>query len=517
VNEVDEELPEGVGRLTELGNAHRLAAASGDSLLYAPGVGWLVWPQGGPAWRRDDAAALRLGEASVRRFLAECERGVRVARGRVSKVKAKGMARDSDQSQVAKGNLDARAAELAFAKSSQKVAQVRAMLDWTKTFDGISIEAAKLDAVPHLLASPSGTIDLRDGSIREPDRTHLLSRATNVQYLPDKKVDADAWAAYVLDLVGDRATADWLHVWAGYCLTGSAREEKFVVLHGPPGNGKGTFVESLAAAIGPDLSAALDPGMFVEKRGGGSQKAWSLARLRGVRLARFSEADGSAQLSASLLCRVTGGESVEAEAKFHQPFDYKPEWKLTFSANSLPHANPDAMRNGLWRRICLVPCRRPSASDDTQDSRIKAMWTDPLRGARGVLLWAVRGAIRYHELGRLPPRSPAMALASSRYQRSGDPLSQFMEDFYVKSDHLDEHGRQPHVDRDELYRVFASWREAQGERCYLTSAEVRDRLADPPWSIECVRSRGGCSRAYRGIRPLDRDDRDDPAEQFDRS
>jgi P4 family phage/plasmid primase-like protien len=551
-------LPPGVGRLTDLGNAHRLAAASGDRLRYAPGVGWLVWPgEEGPAWKRDESAAVRAGETAVRDFLTECEGSERDARSRVAKFsfnatdakkrlaastamlesareggdkevventvnaileESKKAAQSESDATKSKSILDAASASLTFAKRSQKVGQVRAMLDWASSFEGIRIEASALDAVPHLLASTGGTIDLRDGSTRAPAASDLISRATTVRYEPnDPSVIADAleWSAYVMDLIRDRETADWLHVWAGYCLTGSAKEEKFCILQGPPGDGKGTFVEALASALGPSLSAALNPDMFIERRGGGS-KPWSLARLQGVRLARFSEADGSAKLSASLLCRVTGGESVEAEAKFQTPFDYKPEWKLTFTANDLPHANPDAKRNGLWRRLCLVPCQRPSTAEEAQDSRIKARWTDPAGGARGVLLWAVRGAERYYTLGRLPPRSAVMTQAATRYQKSSDPLGQFLEDYYTRSD-PDESGQLPHVDRDDLYRNFIEWCKSNGEKYYASGAEVRERLADPPWSVDCVRNRSGCGRAYRGLRALDQKDRNDPAEEFPRN
>ena len=140
--------------------------------------------------------------------------------------------------------------------------------------EGIRVEASKLDTIPHLLASPSGTVDLRDGSVRAPSQSDLITRATTVQYDPKKaSKDAKDWNEYVYDLVRDKETLEWLHVWAGYCITGSAREEKFCILQGPPGDGKGTFVEALAAALGPSLSAALNPDMFVERRGGGN-KPW---------------------------------------------------------------------------------------------------------------------------------------------------------------------------------------------------------------------------------------------------
>lgn len=525
----DRALPSGVGRLTDLGNAHRLAAAAGDALRHVPGVGWIAWPRGerlpagaegpeapgGPAWARDEAAAVRAGEASLRAFLVECEAAVEAARGPVREAKKRGLAPEHEDFIFAKGQLDAALAALAHARRSQKFPQVSSMLSWCETFESIRVEPSAIDSHHHLLAAPDGTIDLRDGSSRSANRHDMITRATHVRYLPgddDVEKAAAAWEAYVFDLVRDRETVNWLHAWAGYCLTGTAREEKFCILQGPPGDGKGTFVEGLAAALGPNLSAALSPDMFVEKRGGGA-KPWSLARLQGVRLARFSEADGSAKLSASLLCRVTGGEVVEAEAKFAMPFDYKPEWKLTFTANDLPHANPDARRNGLWRRLCLIPCLRPGVADENQDSRVKARWTDPLGGARGVLLWAVRGAARYYAAGRLPPRSAAMSAASERYRTACDPIGQFLTENYVQVD-AEEVGKESHVDRDELYRAFLAWCVAQGERFPAAGAEVRDRLADPPWKVNCVRSRAGCGKAYRGLRAIRKNDREDPAEQF---
>ena len=64
------------------------------------------------------------------------------------------------------------------------------------------------------------------------------------------------WLQTVHTILPDPAVRRWMQKFMGYCLTGSTEEEKFVIAYGPGGSGKGTFFETIAAAIS-DYKATL--------------------------------------------------------------------------------------------------------------------------------------------------------------------------------------------------------------------------------------------------------------------
>ena len=64
------------------------------------------------------------------------------------------------------------------------------------------------------------------------------------------------WLQTVSTILPDQSVRRWMQKFMGYCLTGSTEEEKFVIAYGPGGSGKGTFFETIAAAIS-DYKAAL--------------------------------------------------------------------------------------------------------------------------------------------------------------------------------------------------------------------------------------------------------------------
>jgi putative DNA primase/helicase len=94
-------------------------------------------------------------------------------------------------------------------------------------------------------------VDLRTGELRAHNREDAITKITAVT--PPSTADCPLWQECLhVWTKGDNALSDFLRRLAGYCLTGSVKEEVLPIVHGPGGNGKSRFVETLRAAIGDD-------------------------------------------------------------------------------------------------------------------------------------------------------------------------------------------------------------------------------------------------------------------------
>ena len=104
--------------------------------------------------------------------------------------------------------------------------------------------AGDFDRDPWLLATPSGTVDLRTGTLRRADPGDMLTRCTSVT--PAERADCPRWLRFLNDATqGDAELIAYLQRFAGYSLTGITTEHMLMFVHGSGANGKSTDRESV--------------------------------------------------------------------------------------------------------------------------------------------------------------------------------------------------------------------------------------------------------------------------------
>lgn len=401
--------------LTDLGNAERLLSRHGEDVRFCyPWSRWLVWS--GSRWERDEGGRVhRLAKQTVRGIYAE-------AAAADSEERRKALARH--------------------ATASEAESRIKSMLELAKS--DVPIAPDELDADPWLLNAPNGTVDLRTGKLRPHRREDLITKMAGAEY--DPNATAPTWEAFLERVLPGEDLREFVQRSAGYSATGETSEQCMFINHGAGANGKSSFQEALAGALG-DYSMRAPTEMLMTKRGGGVPN--DVARLKGARFVAASETEEGRRLAESLVKDLTGQDTITARFMRAEFFDFKPTHKLWLSTNHKPEIR--GTDNAIWRRIRLIPWSVTIAPIE-QDRELAAKLQTELSG---MLAWIVRGCIEWQRDGLRAPEE--VRRATGEYRAEMDVISAFLKDCC-------EQNGDGWVYARELYKAYRGWCEETGER-----------------------------------------------------
>lgn len=256
-------------------------------------------------------------------------------------------------------------------------------------------EASFFDSDPDMLPAPNGLIDLRTGKRLPHDKTKGFSYTTTVEY--EQEADYSEWVAFLESSVeGDTEVIEALQIWSGYMLTGRTDSERMAYLWGPGGSGKSTYAESIMNLLPQPVSQTRGFGTMTAKRAEDTQN-FDLASLERARILHANESQRQVELNGALLKNITSGQMF-ATYKGKQGFRFDIKFKTMLTSNW--EVNLDADDSAGWSRI--VPFHFPIERRDSglENPAIKRMFQTPEQ-QKGILRWAVEGAVKYYERGGL--------------------------------------------------------------------------------------------------------------------
>ena len=217
---------------------------------------------------------------------------------------------------------------------------------------------------------------------------------------------------------GDTDLIAYLGRVAGYCLTGSTKEQAFFLLHGLGANGKSVFLQTLAFVLG-DYAATAAPDTFINRSGTRHQS--EIAGLRSARMVLMSETEPDAQWAEARIKMVTGGEKLRANFMYKDLFEFTPQFKLLVGTNHRPALGEvgEAMR----RRLHLIPFNVTIPVEERDPDLAEKLKAE----ADGILGWMLQGC---HDLQRSGLRPPAcVTSAVDEYFSTEDRFGQWMEEY----------------------------------------------------------------------------------------
>jgi len=427
--------------LTDLGNSERLVAQHGERLRYCYAWNkWLVYDEG--YWRADrPGLVVALAKETVRSIYKE--------------------AADEPDDKV-------RAAIASWAKASESHSRIGAMVALSQS--ALPIDHTEFDRDPWLLNCRNGTLDLNRGILRPHDPADWLTKQVPLAYDPDAQ--APLWRAFLHSIMGeDDDLVAFLKRAAGYCLSGSTREQCLFFMHGSGSNGKSTFLLTLQSVLGPYAMQAKSDLLMAKAH---QDHPTEVADLFGARLVVSIEVEDGKRFSESMLKQLTGGDKIRARRMREDHWEFDPTHKIMLAANHRPAVR--GTDHAVWRRIHLIPFTT-TIPEEQKDVNLP----EKLRAeAQGILTWMVEGGAEYMRAGLRVPG--AVRAATAGYREQMDLIGQFLNDRCDVGPTLKD-------TTANLYRAYCAYCEDNGEKSVLSNRRYSDALTERGFAL--VRGTGG--------------------------
>ena len=312
---------------TDASNAERVAKMLGDDWKYIwQGRYWLHW--NGKKWEK-------VSELAIIKPVITCIRYLKALNF-------------TEEERKNNPNIDK---IKKFLLSSENASRISGCVKLLQSELAADIET--FDKEEYLLNFNDCTLDLRTGETHEHSREDYLTQMSPANYSGS---ESELWLKTIAEVLPDADTRRYFQKFMGYCLSGSTEAEKFIVLYGSGGGGKGTVMETIAACMGKDYTVSLSVNALLagQRQADGSAHNSEIAKLKGKRLVLSSETSKGSHFDDAKIKLLTGSDTVTARMPHGLPFDFKPQFKLTIQTNFLP-AIEDIFDAGMRRRLVIIP------------------------------------------------------------------------------------------------------------------------------------------------------------------
>ena len=297
------------------------------------------------------------------------------------------------------------------------------------------------DQHPMLLNTPSGILDLGTGDLQSHARNLFLTQITRA----GPGTACPRWMSFLTTVTGgDIELQAYLARLAGYCLSGSTKEQAFFLLHGSGANGKSVFLQTLAWVLG-DYAATAAADTFSSR--GQTRHLSELAGLRAARLVLVSETEAREGWAEARIKQVTGGEKLRANFMYRDHFEFTPQFKLLVASNHRPVLNE--VGESMRRRLHLIPFTVTIPPDKRDPDLAELLKAE----ADGILGWMIAGCAEWQMYGLKPPR--CVQEAGEDYFETEDQIGQWLGDCCLI-------GPEHRAAATALFGSWAEWAKANG-------------------------------------------------------
>lgn len=427
--------------LSDVGNGRRIVDIYGSGIRYTPVLGWHYW--NGTHWSQD-AESLKLREL------------------------AKTMASAISSETMNYSDLEKKNEVTRWAVQAKSNARIKAAIESATSDERIAVDVSAWDSDPYLLGVANGVIDLRTGDLRRGVPELYITKHAPIAYTPG--LTHPRWQEF-LDFAtnGDKEYQSYLQRAFGYSLTGLKHLDVLFLVHGRPGSGKNTLIESFCKAIGMSAYAyPMETNVLAADDGKSSNTdSYHYAELRSRRVVWVDELPETERLKENAVKRLTGSATISARSPGEKPINFEAQAKLWITTNHKPMITDDAM----WRRLRVLPWDR---IPEVADPSLKAFLSDPEVGLPVILAWAVQGAMDFLSSKLADPLSietcKVVYDSTMVYKKDEDRIGMFMREELVEA----ETKRTP-IKR--VLQVYRWWCEERGERP-MTQGSFTRKLRD---------------------------------------
>lgn len=190
------------------------------------------------------------------------------------------------------------------------------------------------------------------------------------------------------------------------------------LLIGVGGNGKSTFLRSIASALGSNNVSALSLHALESNRFASADLYGKLANI-------CSDLPSDDLKSTAIFKAITGGDDLMVERKFRNAFKFRPFAHLLFSANHYPRSKDASL--AFFDRFIVIPfTRRFRTTKAERDfDQLKAELAQP-NELSGLLNKALSQYEKIREYGYTV--TPSMVAAGNEFRNLTDPLTAWVQE-----------------------------------------------------------------------------------------
>lgn len=355
---------------------------------------------------------------------------------------------------------------MAHVERTSKANNLRAMIEMAKSEAGMTVRLSEFDTDPMLLGVANGVLNLRAARLLPVSPDVLVSKRCNVAYEPG--AECPIFRCFMDDVQPDEEMRAFLQRWAGYCLTGSVNEQKFIFAYGGGANGKSVFIELLAWLLG-DYARKIATEMLMHHQRSPQGPSPDIVALKGVRLAYANETEEGRRLAEARVKDMTGGDTLTGRVPYGKAdITFSPSHKLMIVGNHRPEITDNSF--GMWRRVALTPFD-VTIPEDQRDPQL----LDKLKSeGAGILNWVLEGLRQWQKTGLQVPKK--IAAATAAYRDEQDLIGEWI------ADHCDT-GAGCIARKEQIYKAYRNWSLANGHHP-LAQGRLTRRLNERGYRLQ---------------------------------
>lgn len=223
----------------------------------------------------------------------------------------------------------------------------------------------------------------------------------------------------------------------GYCLTRDTKQRKALLLIGESNCGKSTILWTLRNMLGDHNCSSV------------SMKHISNPQFTASLMNKLVNIDTDVSQDAKeyeeQFKKIAGGEPVNCNSKYIEPFDYLPYARIVMASNGFPRCSDHS--DAFFNRLIIIPCER-IFDEDEQNKDLPILLKEELPG---IFNWAWEGLKRLNARGKFEIKD-FVAQARQDLRDESNPI----DVFFRETIEVDIHKRD-YVIKLELYNKYCEW------------------------------------------------------------
>lgn len=322
------------------------------------------------------------------------------------------------------------------------------------------------------LNSDEGIINFQNGLLRlsdmkllphSPEVLSTIQLQCNWTGSPSPTPRYDKYVATLVN--NDSALVDYLYQWLGLILSNikGYKLKKALFLVGKGNTGKSIFRRLATLLLGPGNHVSIDLTSLEARFGTGA--------IYGTRLAGSADMSFMTVNELKTFKQITGGDSIFAEFKGQQAFEYTYDGLLCFCMNKLPKFGGD---NGKWvyDRIAVVKCDNV-IPDNRQDKLLaEKLYTE----REGIIFNAIMALKSVMTNGYRFNEPFSVAAVRTEYRSMNNTIIGFCNECLTSRPADDNYTDEYTSGR--IYGLYKIWCRDNNNGYHKTAKEFREQLAE---------------------------------------